>query len=144
MSPLLDEIGAAITLALNAVKIFRSWGLDFARARLNPRLGQTFIDGTTLEGLHPTDRTDFEGGSGAWYLFAHQMEFHAALRELATGIEGPEVPSVLHISSTVTDCDSETGRVTLEHNSWTDPAGLIVVADGRALQRSKAYLRRHG
>ncbi|OCT49840.1 putative salicylate hydroxylase [Cladophialophora carrionii] len=130
-SPLLDEVGAAITLAPNAVRIFRSWGLDFERAKLIPRLGQTFIDGTTLAELRATDRTDFEATYGAPYLFAHRVDLHAALRELATGADGPGPPAELHTSSMVVDYDAETGRVKLiANNTWTEPTDLIVAADG--------------
>ncbi|ETI19750.1 hypothetical protein G647_08763 [Cladophialophora carrionii CBS 160.54] len=129
-SPLLDEVGAAITLAPNAVRIFRSWGLDFERAKFIPRLGQTFIDGTTLAEQRATDRTDFEATYGAPYLFAHRVDLHAALRELATGADGLGPPAQLHTSSMVVDYDAETGRVRLANNTWTEPMDLIVAADG--------------
>ncbi|KAH0837545.1 salicylate hydroxylase [Fonsecaea pedrosoi] len=134
-SPLLDEIGAAITLAPHAVKIFRSWGLDdakIAQARLIPRLGQTFIDATTLEELAPTDRTDFAGVYGAPYLFAHRVDLHAMLRTMATGPDGPGRPAEVHTSCTVVEYDAGRGsvKVTGETDSWEPPADLVVAADG--------------
>ncbi|KIW31124.1 hypothetical protein, variant [Cladophialophora immunda] len=136
-SALLDEIGAAITLAPHAVRIFRSWGLDGAReaaARLIPRLGQTFIDSATLAELAPTDRTNFAAEYGAPYLFAHRVDLHAALRALATGPDGAGRPAELRTSCTAVDYDAETGRVrvaeTTTEDGWEPAVDLVVAADG--------------
>ncbi|KIW88221.1 uncharacterized protein Z519_11332 [Cladophialophora bantiana CBS 173.52] len=130
-SPQLDnEIGAAITLAPHAVKIMRSWRLDFAKARLIPRLGQTFIDSVTLAELAPTDRTDFASEYGAPYLFAHRVDLHAALRALAAGPDGSGTPAELHTCSTVVEYDAERGGVKVAETGRWEFADLVVAADG--------------
>ncbi|EXJ66303.1 uncharacterized protein A1O5_10455 [Cladophialophora psammophila CBS 110553] len=130
-SPQLDnEIGAAITLAPHAVKIMRLWRLDFAKARLIPRLGQTFIDSVTLAELAPTDRTNFASQYGAPYLFAHRVDLHAALRTLATSPDGSGVPAELHTSSTVVEYDAERGGVKVAETGRWEFADLVVAADG--------------
>lgn len=126
----LSEIGAAVTLYPNAVRILDSWGLDRSKARFTPCRGLGVFSSETLEVLRPkVFFSDYEAQFGTPRLNAHRGDFHKALKDLAMSTEAPGSPVTIQLSSCVVGYDAEKGVVMLEDGS-EQTADLIVAADG--------------
>ncbi|KAJ9125062.1 hypothetical protein QFC22_000015 [Naganishia vaughanmartiniae] len=122
------EIGAAISLQPNAVKILKQWGLeDEFRNR-----------GGSVDSGFQIFRTDgqlqmkipfFTSQYGADRLVFHRVDLHDALKAMAISETLPGPPADIRVSSRVSSCDCDEGIVRLE--SGEEIRGdLIIGADG--------------
>lgn len=100
-SSMKEEVGAAINLPPNAGRFLMSWGLDpikcqFVRAERLVRL-----DPQTFELIATHVHLDNINQYGAHLWFAHRVDLHDGLRQLATSPEGPGTPVTIHLNSFV-------------------------------------------
>ncbi|KAJ7134157.1 FAD/NAD(P)-binding domain-containing protein [Mycena filopes] len=124
----IEEVGAAIVVPLNAQRVLKSFG--YSKANLNS------VDFT---GLVAFDAVTGESKSGEWMLPALKetpasrsswSDLHGELHRLATGPgEGP--PAVIHVGSKVTKCDPDESVLTLS-DGRVILSDLILGADGIA------------
>ncbi|KAF2093709.1 salicylate hydroxylase-like protein [Rhizodiscina lignyota] len=128
-SSFLDEVGAAVTLFPNAVRILDSWGLDHAKAHFTKFRGIGAFSAQTLQDLRVKVFTDYEAKFGTPRVNAHRVDLHSALKELATTEDGPGSPATIQLSCPVVSYDAKNGTVKLADGS-EERADLIIAADG--------------
>ncbi|KAJ7661965.1 FAD/NAD(P)-binding domain-containing protein [Mycena polygramma] len=122
------EIGAAITVQANAMRVLEYFGYEKDNLR-----GVDFFG---------TVRFSAVGGEGATQLFhvpqdsvgragwlCHRTDLHDELKRLAIGEDGAGPPARLHLGQEVEICDPIAGTLTLK-NGQVHQADLIVGADG--------------
>ena len=126
-----NEVGAAITLPPNAVRILRSWNLDFPKARMIKFESMDVVtgEGDSISKLGHYDFSGFEDAFGSPYLLSHRVDLHEALRQMATSPNGPGTPAKLLNGAHVVSFNAEAGSVELADGS-TFSADLVVAADG--------------
>ncbi|KAM7220458.1 hypothetical protein V8F06_004237 [Rhypophila decipiens] len=86
-SSMVNEIGAAINVPPNVNRFLLPWGLDPVKARFCEARGMCFNDFETLEAL-PVARVDFSRNKelfGACGYYAHRVDLHSALKDMAIG-----------------------------------------------------------
>lgn len=90
-----NEVGAAITLPPNAVRILQSWDLDFRKARMIKFESMEVVsgEGDSISKLGHYDFSGFEKAFGSPYMLSHRIDLHEALRDLATSPDGPGRPA---------------------------------------------------
>jgi salicylate hydroxylase len=100
-SSLNNEVGAAINVPPNAGRFLIPWGLDPVKYGFVKSNGMHFISPTTLDVLasHPISPDKNEFGQPLYY--AHRVDLHTSLKELATSASGVGVPVVIHLKSGV-------------------------------------------
>ncbi|KAJ7609687.1 FAD/NAD(P)-binding domain-containing protein [Roridomyces roridus] len=125
------EIGAGITLQVNALRVLHQLGFHTANlqgvefdtmVRLDARTGS----GTLNSG---GARSTTEDNGRARPIACHRSDFRNELERLATAEEGQGTPAQLHLGSKVLSCDPEVGSITLA-NGNTISADLVIGADG--------------
>ncbi|KAJ7184991.1 FAD/NAD(P)-binding domain-containing protein [Mycena filopes] len=124
-SDVIEEVGAAIVVPLNAQRVLQSFG--YCKTNLNS------VDslGVSLDQSISFDATTGESRSGEWAnILAHRSDLHLELQRLATG-PGEGVPAVIHTASKVTDCDPEKSSITLS-DGRVILSDLVLGADGIA------------
>lgn len=96
-----NEIGAAINVPPNAARILVPWGLDPVKAGFIEGKGIYFMSPTTNEQLNFVDQSDYAEvyGQGLWY--AHRVDLHESLKQMATAVDGPGVPAKIIVKSGV-------------------------------------------
>ena len=126
-----NEVGAAITLPPNAVRILRSWNLDFPKARMIKFESMDVVtgEGDSISKLGHYDFSGFEDTFGSPYLLSHRVDLHEALRQMATSPNGPGTPAKLFNGAHIVSFNAEAGSVELADGS-TFSADLVVAADG--------------
>jgi salicylate hydroxylase len=100
-SALNNEVGAAINVPPNAGRFLVPWGLDPVKYKFVKSNGIHYISNTTLDvlGSHPVDPDSNEFGVPLYY--AHRVDLHTSLKELATSEEGVGIPVVIKLKSEV-------------------------------------------
>jgi hypothetical protein len=97
-----NEVGAAINVPPNAIRFLVPWGLDTVKWRFVKAGKASFINPLTL---HKNAVVSFEDNAerynGAELFYAHRVDLHDALKQLATDPEGPGVPATIHLKSWV-------------------------------------------
>ena len=132
-----DEVGAAITIPPNAVRVLQAWGMDFPKARMINFEGMEVVAGEDEEPrrLHYYDFSASEETFGSPYLLSHRVDLHEALRDIATTEDGDGSPAEIINGSTVVAFDAEAGTVRLAGSELS--ADLVVAADGIRSTASK-------
>ncbi|KAF2109355.1 putative salicylate hydroxylase [Lophiotrema nucula] len=124
-----NELGAAIHLCSNASRVLLEWGVDPVARRFVTAKKTYIANGATLEKVYETTYTGLEEKYGASWYFAHRIDLHDALKDLATSSVGAGEPAQLFLNAKVTDFDIESGSIRLADSSVVT-ADLIVAADG--------------
>lgn len=126
-----NEVGAAITLPPNAVRILQSWNLDFQKARMIDFESMEVVtgEGESVSKLGNYDFTGFEKAFGSPYLLSHRVDLHEALRDMATSRSETGRPVEIVNGAHIVSYDAEAGTVGVTDGS-TLRADLVVAADG--------------
>ncbi|KAJ7610012.1 FAD/NAD(P)-binding domain-containing protein [Mycena polygramma] len=122
------EIGAALSLSANSLRVLTFLGFDVKNLRAGDYFGVTWFDSAGGEGkfdaLHDPHNTFGRPG-----VLCHRSDLHDELKRLATMEEGPGKPANIHLESDVASCDCTTGKLTLKSGE-AHHADLIIGADG--------------
>ncbi|KAF6523317.1 hypothetical protein HZS61_011816 [Fusarium oxysporum f. sp. conglutinans] len=78
-----DEIGAAITVTPNGMRVLRHLGFDPKTARGVQNKQMRMVDPHTLEDLVVENFSHVEDDYGAPFMFFHRVDLHTALKEMA-------------------------------------------------------------
>ncbi|KAL7626429.1 hypothetical protein AAE478_003201 [Parahypoxylon ruwenzoriense] len=116
------EVGAAITLTPNGVRVLDHLGFDFTRARADVMESFEVLDGVTLKPLHRANVDNARQDFGAPFYTIHRVDLHNELLRLAPDLD-------LQLAARVIDADTEQGYVILE-DGMRHYGDLIVAADG--------------
>ncbi|KAF5979202.1 salicylate 1-monooxygenase [Fusarium bulbicola] len=110
-----DEIGAAITITPNGMRVLQHFGFDPKTAR----------------GVQNKQMRMVEDDYGAPFMFFHRVDLHTTLKEMAVSSDEryPGPPVVIHNGHSVTSLDCEKAKIVLD-NGETLVKDLVVVADG--------------
>ena len=135
-----SEVGAAITVPPNASRVLRSWGLDFAAARMVPYRGIQVVraDVDPMKVIVHRDQTFIENSFNSPYLLSHRVDLHNALKSMAVG-DGPGIPVEIVTNAAVVSYDARAGAVTLA-DGFELAADLVVAADGVHSRANKFVL----
>ncbi|KAJ6628572.1 FAD/NAD(P)-binding domain-containing protein [Mycena sp. CBHHK59/15] len=122
------EIGAAIALSANSLRVLTYLGFDVKHLRALDYLGVMWYGS--------------QGGDGAFdplkdplntfdrpALLCHRSDLHEELKRLATTHQGPGKPVAIHLGCETMSCDSSLGLLTLKSGE-THEADVIIGADG--------------
>ncbi|KAF7350158.1 FAD/NAD(P)-binding domain-containing protein [Mycena venus] len=133
------EIGAAIGVTANSLRVLTYQGFDIKNLRAVDYLGMhvyflharlTWLDSNgcgrdskfdILEDPHNT--------FGRPGIFCHRSDLHDELKRLATMEERPGIPATIHLKSKVESCDPATGKLVLKDGE-IHHVDLIIGADG--------------
>lgn len=100
-SSLNNEIGAAINVPPNASRILIPWGLDSVKSKFVTCDTLYFVSPTTLDVVDTHDHSHDEEKFGQPLYYAHRVDLHEALKELAVGEKGPGLPVVIRLGCNV-------------------------------------------
>ncbi|KAL3961143.1 FAD binding domain-containing protein [Purpureocillium lilacinum] len=128
-SRLLQETGAAISIAPNASPVLRSWGFDIAKSRMVAIKTGSILNGGDMSMVVPNYYVNIEENYGAPIYSVHRVDLHDQLKALATGDDGPGKPCKLHVRATAVDYDAANATVTLADGT-VHQADLIIAANG--------------
>ncbi|KAF5591750.1 3-hydroxybenzoate 6-hydroxylase [Fusarium pseudocircinatum] len=78
-----DEIGAAITITPNGMRVLRHFGFDPKTARGVQNKQMRMVHPQTLEDLVVENFSQVEDDYGAPFMFFHRVDLHTALKEMA-------------------------------------------------------------
>ncbi|KAF7368623.1 FAD/NAD(P)-binding domain-containing protein [Mycena venus] len=122
------EIGAAIAVTANSLRVLTYLGFDVKNLKATDYLGYTWFNSNGGEGNFDAleDPHDTFGRPG---ISCHRSDPHDELKRLATMEGGNGSPATIHLKSNVQSCDPTTGKLTLK-NGEIHHADLIVGADG--------------
>ncbi|KAJ7179750.1 FAD/NAD(P)-binding domain-containing protein [Mycena filopes] len=112
------EIGAALGVPRNAVRVLKHFGYSKDNLKANAFRGAELFDATTGIGA-PCPLLD---------ITCHRSDLYNELKRLATG-EGAGSPAQLLLNSKVSACDPEAGTITLSDGE-TITADVVIGADG--------------
>ena len=121
-----QELGAAIHLAPNSNGLLRRYGIFAERfgANLNQKFNEYDSDGSHVRSI-PPPRHLFQHD----WLLAHRVRLHQALKQAATGPDGPGKPAEILAATRVESVDVERGTAVTKEG--TEFQGDVVVgADG--------------
>ncbi|KAJ7153099.1 FAD/NAD(P)-binding domain-containing protein [Mycena crocata] len=122
------EIGAAITVQANAMRVLEYFGYDRENLKGVDFFGTVRF--SSLEGEGTTNVWQFPKntmGRAGW--LCHRTDLHDELKRLAIGQEGSGSPVRLHLGKEVASCDPVKGTLTLK-NGDVHQADLIIGSDG--------------
>lgn len=94
-SGLLQETGAAISIAPNGSPVLRSWGFDIAKSRMVGIKRGQIINGVNMQVMVPNYYQNIEEHFGVPIYSVHRVDLHDQLKELATSKDGPGRPCEL-------------------------------------------------
>ncbi|KAM0345603.1 hypothetical protein ACHAPU_006256 [Fusarium lateritium] len=124
-----NEIGAAITITPNGMRILKDLGFDPKSARGVQSMHMRMVNPYTLEDLVVEDFGQVEDDYDAPFMFFHRVDLHTALKDLAVADHLPGPPAVIRNGYSVTSLDCEEGTIGLDNGAVLNK-DLIVVADG--------------
>ncbi|KAH0843282.1 hypothetical protein AYO21_09030 [Fonsecaea monophora] len=126
------EVGFAVSISPNAVKVLRSLGVDQKSARMVHCTEDVFIQAAPgqrpFQVLLRSSLAQLETECGAPSMTAYRADLHNCLRDLATSKDGAGVPVEIVEGVSAVHFDS-TGSITL-NNGEVSRADFIVAADG--------------
>lgn len=129
-SSMSNEIGAAINVPPNATRFLTAWGLDPAASRFVKAQRSSYQDPFTLEKTASLSTAgSIEKTAGAELYLAHRVDLHNALKWMATRLDGPGVPVVVHLASEVVAYDPYDPSMTLASGERIK-GDVIICADG--------------
>ncbi|KAF7374508.1 FAD/NAD(P)-binding domain-containing protein [Mycena sanguinolenta] len=121
------EIGAALNVPQNALRVLDHFGIPRESLKGVPFYGGVSIDVDTGEST--INRFPAVNGlERSVGLFCHRADLYEELRRVATG-EGKGPPVKLRLGAKVTACDPDNGTITL-NNGEVVQADLVLGADG--------------
>jgi salicylate hydroxylase len=125
------EIGQAVSVGANAVRVLLSLGLDPKDVRGVRSSSLTLVraDVTPMQFSNEFVDVDYEGLWGTASYTIHRRDLHRGLMELAVTPEGKGRPAHLREAANVVSYVAEAGLVTLEGGEMLN-ADLVVAADG--------------
>ncbi|KAI9776705.1 MAG: hypothetical protein M1839_009432 [Geoglossum umbratile] len=124
-----DEVGAAIQLPPNAMRILVKWGFLRERARLELCGAALTARADTLQPLYQGSFSHFSDTYGSSWYSSHRVDLHNELKLLATEEGGVGKPAKINLASKVVDVDPETATITLASGAKRT-ADLVVAASG--------------
>ncbi|KAH6949308.1 hypothetical protein DER45DRAFT_581078 [Fusarium avenaceum] len=124
-----NEIGAAITITPNGMRVLKDFGFDPKSARGVQSKQMRMVDPHTLEDLIVQDFSQVEDDYNAPFMFFHRVDLHTALKDVAVSPDLPGTPVVINNGQAVSSLDCEDGTIVLV-NGDTFHKDLIVIADG--------------
>ncbi|WZH45921.1 Salicylate 1-monooxygenase [Fusarium acuminatum] len=124
-----NEIGAAITITPNGMRVLKDFGFDPKSARGVQNKQMRMVDPHTLEDLIVQDFSQVEDDYNAPFMFFHRVDLHTALKDMAVSRDLPGTPVVINNGQAVSSLDCEDGTIVLA-NGDTFNKDLIVIADG--------------
>ena len=123
-----SEVGAAVTLGPQVVRILRSWGIDLEQYGATRRYGVDTVRAETLEIVSTLEHDDVKV-YGEIYYTMHRVDVHSALKDMALGDDALGKPVILQLGCAVESYEADAGIVHLS-NGPDLRADLIVAADG--------------
>ncbi|EED16358.1 salicylate hydroxylase, putative [Talaromyces stipitatus ATCC 10500] len=132
------EIGAAVVLSPNAVRVLSTFGFSCERAQARQLQMWETVDGTNLGLIGKIDHREAEQKYGAPLYAIHRVDLHNELLRLIS--QESKKPATIHLHSKVVDTDPEKGMIELEDGT-KHYADLIVAADGLRSVLRKAVFR---
>ncbi|KAF8121654.1 FAD/NAD(P)-binding domain-containing protein [Mycena galopus ATCC 62051] len=127
-SSMSKEIGAAIAVTANSLRVLTYLGFDIKNLRAEDYLGYTWLNSNGGEGKFDA-LEDPHNTFGRPGISCHRSDLHDELKRLATMEGGNGNPATIHLKSNVQSCDPATGKLTLK-NGEIHHADLIIGADG--------------
>jgi 2-polyprenyl-6-methoxyphenol hydroxylase-like FAD-dependent oxidoreductase len=124
-----NEIGAAITITPNGMRILQRFGLDVKAAKGVQNNQMRMVDPYTLQDQIVEDFRGVESDYGAQFMFFHRVDLHTVLKNMAVGDAIPGPPAVIRNGQRVKGVDCQSGKIELE-NGQTFEKDLIIIADG--------------
>ncbi|RGP78781.1 hypothetical protein FLONG3_2979 [Fusarium longipes] len=124
-----NEIGAAITITPNGMRVLQTFGFDATVARGVENKQMRMVDPYTLKDQIVEDFRGIESDYGAPFMFFHRVDLHTALKNLTVSDTIPGPPAVIRNGQRVKGVHCETGKIELE-NGRVFEADLVVIADG--------------
>ncbi|KAJ7614784.1 hypothetical protein FB45DRAFT_936058 [Roridomyces roridus] len=122
------EIGAAITIQSNAMRVLEYLGYESKNLQGVEYFGTVRFSAVGGEGAtHLSKYKDIAAERAGWLV--HRSDLHDELKRLATNEDGVGPPVTLHLGMPVTSCDPIEGVLTLD-NGETRHGDLIIGADG--------------
>ncbi|KAJ7228373.1 FAD/NAD(P)-binding domain-containing protein [Mycena pura] len=122
------EIGAAITVQANAMRVLEHWGYEKDNLQGVDFFGTVRFKSVGGEGsVHAWDFAKNNMGRAGWVCL--RADLHDELKRLAIGVNGAGPPVRLHLGHEVVSCDPVEGKLTLK-NGEVHQADLVVGADG--------------
>jgi len=101
-SDLNNEVGAAITVPPNATRSLLAWGLDPVARKFVRAEGISIGVGANGQQVNFTPLGDWVGKRfGQPFYFAHRVDLHEGIKELALGEKGVGRPAVVKLGQTV-------------------------------------------
>ncbi|KAF7374527.1 FAD/NAD(P)-binding domain-containing protein [Mycena sanguinolenta] len=120
------EVGAALVVPQNALRVLDHLGISRENLKGVPFLGGVSIDPESGEST--VTRWPTAGGNSTVSLCCHRGDLYEELKRLATG-EGEGPPVKLRFGIKVTACDPENGTISL-NNGEVIQSDLVLGADG--------------
>lgn len=125
-----NEIGAAITITSNGMRILDRWNFDAAGARGAVTKQLRMVDHQSLQNVVVESFRDVAKDYGAPIMSFHRVDLHHALRAMAESKDSqPGIPAVIHKGKSVVAVDCDSGTITLEDGTNVEK-DLLVIADG--------------
>lgn len=125
-----NEIGAAITMTPNGMRVLDRWGFDADRFGPVDNNQIRILKADSLDVMYHDEWPGMAEKYRARFCAFHRVDFHRGLRELATGsgsLHGP--PAIISLASEVVELDCEAGLLFTSDGTKFEK-DLIVVADG--------------
>lgn len=125
-----NEIGAAITITPNGMRVLDRWGFDSDAARGMDAKQIRMVDAQSLQNRLVDSFQDVPQDYGSRFMYFHRVDLHNALRRMAEAVgQQPGVPVTIHTGKPVASVDCESGTITLEQGTAVKK-DLVVIADG--------------
>nr|POF02613.1 3-hydroxybenzoate 6-hydroxylase 1 [Quercus suber] len=128
-SQFIGEVGAAFALSPNGVKVLRSVGFSFERARAQPIQVWDVVDSLDLHTLDKMDLSNAEEAFGAPVFSVHRVDMHNELLRTAEQLYEQSSAVEIHLASRVISGNALEGYIDLEDGA-RHYADLIIAADG--------------
>ncbi|KAJ7158417.1 FAD/NAD(P)-binding domain-containing protein [Mycena filopes] len=125
-SEIKTEIGAALGVQTNTLRVFNHLGVSRANLRGVPFVGTVIFDAKGGEGV--TRKWLIPGAIANPGLLCHRSDLHSELMRLAVGA-GEGVPANLRLGTKVVKCNPQEGFITLD-NGKVVHSDLVLGADG--------------
>ncbi|KAM0237819.1 hypothetical protein ACHAP5_008888 [Fusarium lateritium] len=124
-----NEIGAAITITPNGMRVLKDFGFDTKSARGVQNKQMRMVDPNTLEDLIVQDFSQVEDDYSAPFMFFHRVDLHTALKDMAVCRDLPGTSAVINNGQSVVSVNCEDGTIVLDDGDVFHK-DLIVIADG--------------
>ncbi|KAJ7257814.1 FAD/NAD(P)-binding domain-containing protein [Mycena rebaudengoi] len=122
------EIGAAITVQANAMRVLEYFGYDSRKLKGVDFTGTVRFKASGGGGISRLwEFSQNAMGRAGW--LCHRTDLHDELKRLAIGIDGHGSPAHLHLGCEVSSCEPNQGILMLK-NGDVHQADLIIGADG--------------